>query len=177
VPEELAPRQVAVSVSDMARLVGLGRSRFHQLIKEGVFPAPCQCPETGRPYYDYAGQLTCLEVRRTHRGINGRTVMFYARQFGRAEDMKLKSRPKPLGAQSSSARKKKPTPPPAGPSTLDILVESLKQLGMSTVTKAEATDAFNACFGEGDQKLSDEAALLAVFRYLSRQNSGGNHGR
>ncbi len=176
-PEDIAPRQVAVSVSDMARLVGLGRSRFHQLIKEGVFPAPCQCPETGRPYYDYVGQLTCLEVRRTHRGINGRTVMFYARQFGRGEDMKLKLRPKPLGAQSSSARKKKPTPPPPAPSKLDILVESLKQLGMSTVTKAEATNAFNACFGEGDQKPSDEAALLAVFRYLSRQNSGGNHGR
>jgi hypothetical protein len=168
---------VAVSVSDMARLVGLSRSRFHQLLKQGFFPAPQKCDETKRPYYDSAGQLTCLEVRRTHRGINGRTVMFYARRFGRSEDMKLRLKPKPLSAQSSSARKEKPTPPPSTPSKLDILVESLKQLGMPTVTKAEATDASNACFGAGDQKPSDEAALVAVFRYLSRQNSGGNHGR
>ena len=176
-PEDIAPRQVAVSVSDMARLVGLGRSRFHQLIKEGVFPAPCQCPETGRPYYDYVGQLACLEVRRTHRGINGRTVMFYARHFCRSEDMKLKSRSKPLSDQSSSARNMKPVPPPTAFSKFDILVESLKQLGMSTVTKAEATDAFNACFGAGDQKPSDEVALLAVFRHLSRQNRADIQGR
>ncbi len=176
-PEDIAPRQVAVSIADMARMVGLGRSRFHQLMKQGVFPAPCHCPETKRPYFDSERQATCLEVRRMHRGINGRTVMFYARRFGGTENTKPKGRSRPLSAQSSSARKKKPTPPPTAPSKLDIVVESLKQLGLSTVTKAEATDAFNACFGTGDQKPSDQAALLAVFRHLSRQNSGGNHGR
>lgn len=176
-PEGNVLRQVAMSVTDIARLVGLGRSRFHQLIKEGVFPSPCKCPETGRPYYDSVGQLTCLDVRRTHRGINGRTVMFYARKFGRSEDLKSKGRSKPLSAQSSSPRKRNPTPPPPGPSRLDILVESLKQLGLSAVTKAQATDALNACFCESDQKPSDQAALLAVFRYLSSQNSGGNVGR
>ncbi len=176
-PEDIAPRQVAVSVSDMARLVGLGRSRFHQLVKQGVFPAPCECPTTRRPYYDYVGQLTCLEVRRTNRGINGQTIMFYARRFGSGAEVESKARTKRLSDEASPSRARRQSSTVEGPSRLDILVESLKQLGLPNVTKSQATDAMSACFNMANEKPSDEAILLAVFRHLSSQNSGGNVGR
>jgi hypothetical protein len=49
-------RKVAVSVSEMARLVGLSRARFYQLIGTGTFPAPSYDPGSGRPYYDHEQQ-------------------------------------------------------------------------------------------------------------------------
>ena len=60
--------KAGVSVSDMARTVGLSRQRFHQLVKEGVFPQPLLDEATGRPYYDESGQTQCLEVRHRNCG-------------------------------------------------------------------------------------------------------------
>ena len=34
------PTKVAVSVAEMARMVGLSRARFYQLRRAGVFPTP-----------------------------------------------------------------------------------------------------------------------------------------
>lgn len=175
-PESSGPQQVAVSVSDMARLVGLSRSRFHQLLKEGFFPAPEKCPTTGRPFYDTQGQTSCLEIRRTHFGINGRTVMFYARRFGRLDAVQPKARP--LGVQSLSARKKKSTPPAATAKPKHAaLIDSLRQLGINDLTEQKVAAAVAEACPQGVEGQPHEAVLLAVFRHLVRQNSGGNHRR
>jgi hypothetical protein len=42
--------KAAVSVAEMARMVGLSRSRFYQLIGT-AFPEPERQPGTGRPVY------------------------------------------------------------------------------------------------------------------------------
>ena len=42
--------KVAVSVAEMAMMVGLSRVRFYQLVDAGVFPRPERHAETGRPY-------------------------------------------------------------------------------------------------------------------------------
>lgn len=176
VPETSGPQQVAVSVSDMARLVGLSRSRFHQLLKEGFFPAPQKCPDTGRPFYDLLSQTSCLEIRRTHFGLNGRTVMFYARRFGRLDAVQPKARP--LGAQSSSARKKETAP--ASPSVKAkhaALIESLKQLGLHDLNEQKVAAAVSEVYPQGIEGQPQEAVLLAAFRHLVRQNSGSNHRR
>lgn len=175
-PETPGPQQVAVSVSDMARLVGLSRSRFHQLLKEGFFPAPQNCQQTGRPFYDSTTQTSCLEIRRTHFGLNGRTVMFYARRFGRLDAVQTKAGL--LGAQSSSARKKKTAP--ASPTVKPkhaALIESLKQLGLHDLTEQKVSTAVSETYPQGIEGQPHEAVLLAVFRHLVRQNSGGNHRR
>lgn len=175
-PETSGPQQVAVSVSDMARLVGLSRSRFHQLLKEGFFPAPQKCPETGRPFYDSLSQTSCLEIRRTHFGLNGRTIMFYARRFGRLDSVLPKARP--LGAQSSSARKKKAaSASPTVKSKHAALIESLKQLGLHDMKEQNVAAAINETYPQGIEGQPHEAVLLTVFRHLVRQNSGGNHER
>lgn len=165
----------AVSVSDMARMVGLSRSRFHQLLQSGVFPKPSIDPESKRPFYDSDGQAVCLQVRQRNCGINGKRVLFYARPFG----VHLAGKPRTSNVQSSSARKRKSEPKQTAskPSKLDLLVEGLKSLGLPHVTAAEASAAIHQVFPIDSQRPSDEEVLLKVFRHLVRQNSGGNHGR
>jgi hypothetical protein len=167
----------SVSVSGMARMVGLSRSRFHQLLQSGVFPKPAIDPASKRPFYDSEGQGVCLQVRQRNCGVNGKRILFYAKPFG----AHLASKPRPLGAQSSSpARKKKAEPKwtaATKPSKLDLLVEGLRNLGLPHVTSAEAAAAIHQVFPIDSQRPSDEEVLLKVFRHLVRQNSGGNHGR
>jgi len=161
----------SVSVSDMARMVGLSRSRFHQLLQSGVFPKPSIDPESKRPFYDSDGQAVCLQVRQRNCGINGKRVLFYARPFG----AHLAAKPRPCSAQgSSSVRRKKSEPKQAArskPSKLDLLVEGLKSLGLPNVTVAEASAAIHQVFPIDAQRPSDEEVLLRVFRHLARQNS------
>ncbi len=165
----------AVCVSDMARMVGLSRSRFHQLLQSGVFPKPFIDPESKRPFYDSEGQAVCLQVRQRNCGVNGKRVLFYARPFG----AHLAAKPRTSNVQSSSARKRQSEPKQTAskPSKLDLLVEGLKTLGLPNVTTAEASAAIHQVFPIDSQRPADEEVLLKVFRYLVRQNSGENHGR
>jgi hypothetical protein len=68
--------KAVVSISEMARMVGLSRSRFHQLIGT-TFPWPLYAVSTKRPFYDEELQKLCLEVRRRNCGIDGKPVLFY----------------------------------------------------------------------------------------------------
>ncbi len=177
-PEPITPASPSsVSVSDMARMVGLSRSRFHQLLQSGVFPKPAVDPESKRPFYDSEGQATCLRVRQTNQGVNGQRVMFYSRPFG----YQLAAKSRPLGAQSSSSARKKRSEAKqtnsSKPSKLDLLVEGLKSLGLPNVTVAEASAAIHQVFPVDSQRPSDEEVLLQVFRHLVRQNSSENHRR
>ncbi len=175
-PEPIPPLSPSsVSVSGMARMVGLSRSRFHQLLQSGVFPKPAIDPESKRPFYDSEGQAVCLQVRQRNCGVNGKRVLFYARPFG----VHLAAKPRTSNVQSSSARKRKAEPKQTAskPSKLDLLVEGLKSLGLPNVTAAEASAAIHQVFPIDSQRSSDEEVLLKVFRHLVRQNSGDSHGR
>ena len=169
-PEPNQPQPPAISVSDMARMLGLSRSRFHQLIHEGVFPQPQRHGELGRPYYDIAGQDACLNVRRTNTGVNGRTIMFYARRVNAALPTKP-SKPKP------SPRSQTKTVSRSRSSATASLIDGLKQLGLAEVADAKVTDAISICFPEGIANQPHEAVLLSVFRHLVRRDTGDIHRR
>src|SRR5471030_3118948 len=79
VPIETKP---VVTVSEMARMCGLSRSRFYQLIGT-TFPAPLM-DKKKRPFYSEELQAVCLEVRRRNCGIDGKPILFYARRIGPA---------------------------------------------------------------------------------------------
>ena len=90
----------AVSVSGMARMVGLSRARLYQLMREGVFPSPSRQNETGRPSFDREQQEQCLQVRRmvtlqpfaTEKAAGGRVCcperaeLFPLSRLGEADD-------------------------------------------------------------------------------------------
>jgi hypothetical protein len=73
------------TVSELARMCGPSTGRFYQLLRAGIFPPPMRQSETGRPYYTEALQEVCLEVRRRHRGVNGKPVLFYTKRRARLE--------------------------------------------------------------------------------------------
>src|SRR4051812_10838006 len=88
--------KTAVTVAEMARMLGLSRSRFYQLIGT-TFPEPERQSETGRPIYTEELQQICLNVRGRNCGIDGKPVLFYARRPVAAPSL-----PKKLKLESKS---------------------------------------------------------------------------
>jgi len=64
------------SVIEMAKQLDLSRTRFYQLLKQGVFPPPIYCVHTKRPYYPLDLQKKCIHIRKTGIGFNGRLILF-----------------------------------------------------------------------------------------------------
>ncbi|MHB8974059.1 MAG: hypothetical protein ACYC4N_26790 [Pirellulaceae bacterium] len=78
------PRTKAiVTITEMARMVGLSAARFRQLMRT-TFPSPLYSVATRRPFYPEDMQVICLKVRRRNCGIEGRPVLFYCRRGGEA---------------------------------------------------------------------------------------------
>src|SRR5262249_37653088 len=146
--------EAVVTVSEMARMVGLSRSRFYQLVESGVFPQPVYCVSNRRPVYVEELQQTCLEVRRRNCGVNGQPVLFYARGHR-------------LPAQTRTSRPAKAKPPKAG-GHADLL-DGLVALGLST-TAAEVESALMALYPSGVSGADQGEVLRQVFLHLKRQN-------
>ncbi len=102
--------KTVVTVSEMARMCGLSRSRFYQL-SGSAFPAPLM-DKKKRPFYSEELQAVCLEVRRRNCGIDGKPILFYCRR----------------SPVAMSARKKTPTPKTNGHAEL---VDGVKALGLA----------------------------------------------
>jgi len=153
--------RVAVTVAEMARMVGLSRVRFYQLQKAGVFPAPKYDEIEKRPFYGEEAQKVCLEVRRRNFGVNGQVVLFYARRQQIAP-----ARPKPK--KDRAAPKKSPS---------NDIVVALKSLGLE-VSAGEVEQAVKQLFGKQVSGRDQGEVIRAVFLHLKkRQDSGGNVGR
>ena len=147
-----------VSVSEMARMVGLSRSRFYQLIGS-AFPSPLM-DKKKRPFYSEELQAVCLEVRRRNCGIDGKPILFYARRLGTAPT-------KP---------KKAKAPTTANPQHAD-LVEGVRSLGLASVTAADIAKALKELFPSGVENQDDGEILRAVFLHLKRKNRADKVGR
>jgi hypothetical protein len=146
--------KAAVSVTEMARMVGLSRQRFHQLVKAGVFPSPLYDEETKRPYFDEALQEICLSVRKRNCGVNNRPVLFYARG----------SRP----AAPSKPVKRKPVKCDDGKHA--DLIDGLKGLGLTSVTVAQVDAVVVELYPGGTSGVPPADLLRAVFLRLQRKN-------
>src|SRR5436853_880475 len=70
----------AVSVTEMAGMVGLSRARFYQLVRRGTFPPADQDAVTARPCYFEEKQRQILEARRRNCGVDGQAILFYSRR-------------------------------------------------------------------------------------------------
>jgi hypothetical protein len=149
--------KAAVTVAEMARMCGLSRSRFYQLIGT-AFPQPERHPETGRPIYTEELQQVCLEVRRRNCGIDGKPILFYARRSGTAP-----ARTKPA----------KPKLEPQG-KEVPALVEGLNALGLTTATAAQVQRVTEELYPQGTAGIDQGEVLRAVFLHLKRQNSADN---
>ncbi len=111
------------SVSQMATQLKLSRARFYQLIDDGVFPPPVYCRLSRKPLYPLCLQNTCLEIRRTGIGFNGRFVRFNQNRKG--------MKPNPFHKQLATILRKMGVKV-----TIDQVKKSLRHLGL--VVKSEA---------------------------------------
>ena len=148
-----------VTVSEMARMVGLSRGRFYQLVRDGVFPQPIY--DKGRPVYTEDQQQVCLEVRRKNRGVNGEPVLFYARRRG----------------TEPTRHKKRADPIPAKNKDIAALLDGLNALGLTTATAAQVVEVTEELFPQGTKDIGQAEVLRAVFLHLKRRDAGGNEGR
>jgi hypothetical protein len=137
----------AISVSDMARRVGLSRQRFTQLVSEGVFPAPVYDVQTQRPFYTSELQERCLEVKRRNVGVNGRVVLFYTKRL---------PAPAPTG---------KPSNGQANGHYAELL-DGLKGLGLTSVTAAQVEAAVKTLYPKGVKAVPIGDVLRTVFLHL-----------
>jgi hypothetical protein len=151
--------KAVVSVAEMARMCGLSRARFYQLVEAGVFPSPLYRIETRRPFFTQEMQETCLEVRRRNCGINGRPVLFYARRITPSPITKAKRTPTPKTSKHAD------------------LIEGLHALGLTTVTASQVEAAIQQTFPRGKVGIDDETVLRTVFLFVKRQDSDENVGR
>ena len=145
--------KAAVTVSEMARMCSLGRSRFYQLIGS-AFPEPTR-DDRGRPYYTEEQQRVCPEVRRRNCGIDGKVVLFYA----------------PRHSVPASAPKRK-----RGTTHPGVLAE-VRALGLTTATAAQVDATMAQLFPNGVDGADPGEVIQAVFLSLKRKNSSDNVGR
>ena len=143
-----------LTVSDMARVLNLSRSRFYSLVEAGVFPMPLYLVKTQRPFYDETLRDQCLEIRRKGLGANGQPVFFYPKRVG-----------PPASARSSSARKKKATKPVVDP-LIERLIGLLKGLGIENLMPEAISTALSDCFLDGVGDRSEGELVAEVFRHL-----------
>lgn len=136
--------KAATSVSETASLCQLSRSRFHALVRAGVFPKPVQPGGGKRPYFTPELVRQCLDIRRTGIGADGKVVLFNRRPEKKPE------------------RQPAAAPPPAQHSEL---VESLKALGLA-VTGEVVGAAVEAVFPSGVSGIEHGELVRRVFLHL-----------
>lgn len=140
--------KAAVTVAEMARMCGLSRARFYQLIGT-AFPYPVYDVSTRRPFYVEELQKVCLEVRGRNCGIDGKPVLFYTRR----------------GATTTAKRPAKITTPKTVAHT--DLLDGLRALGL-VVTSAQVEAAIKQVFPTGTHGVESSEVVRSVFIYLKK---------
>jgi hypothetical protein len=137
--------RAAVTVAEMARMVGLSRSRFYQLIGR-AFPEPSR-NEEGRPYYDADQQAACLGVKRQNRGIDGKPVIFYT--------------VRKATSASTPKRRSKAKQPASGQHT--EVLDAVRSLGLATATAAQVDASIKQLFPTGLDGVDSGEVIKQVF--------------
>jgi len=150
-----------VTVAEMARMVGLSRARFYQLIGS-AFPLPDRDIETGRPFYVEEAQKLCLEVRRRNCGVDGKPILFYARRNG---------------SPMISPKRRASKPQEKVKTKYTAIVDAMKALGLAAVTDQQVGAAVVKLFPTGITEVDEAEVIRSVFVHLQRQNSPDKVGR
>jgi len=132
----------------MASLCLLSRSRFHALVRDGIFPRPVPGAQGKRPYYTPELLQQCLEIRSTGIGQNGEIVLF--------------NRP----ATRKAARK--PVAKAQAPAEHAELVDALRSLGLVATVEA-VTGAVQALYPAGTAGIAEGEVIRKVFLHLRKK--------
>ena len=142
--------KAAVTVSEMADLCEISRSRWYELVDAGVFPAPVVILPIKRPVYDRSLIEKCLQIKQTGIGLSGSPVVF---------NRKLKK------VWPTKTRAKAPTKQPPTDPMIEPILESVKALGLTTTIQA-VTDAIAVLYPTGIDGLDQGDVIRKTFLYL-----------
>ena len=153
------------SVADVARLVGLSRARFYQLVKGGFFPMPVYDVVSRRPCYTEEQQRACVEVRRRNCGINGQPVLFYSRRLGGPLPTPRTGLKRAGSGKAVSERHTE-------------IMDYMKRMGLPDVTAAQVEAALKAEYPQGTDGVEAGKVLGKLFvRLHGRKNTADKLGR
>lgn len=147
--------KTAVSVTEMATMMGLSRARLYQLIRKGKLPTPDIEEGSKRPFFNEEKQRQCLEVRRRNCGIDGKPIMFYSRR-------------RDAGVGRKKVEKVKPAASPHAE-----LIDYLAVMGI-TASAAQVESVVKELFPTGTTGTPQEEVFRAVFLRIRRQHSPDN---
>lgn len=152
--------KAVVSVTEMARLVGLSRARFYQLVKRGTFPVADQDAQSNRPCYSEEKQRLILEARRRNCGVDGKPILFYCRRndAGQKRTASRPAKPKVSGNQCADL--------------IDLLAQA-----KIVVSATQVEAAVRHEFPQGTDGLDMSIVLQTLIGRFQRQNSGDKQGR
>ncbi len=146
-------QRAAVTVTEMAAMCDLSRSRFYTLVESGVFPAPVQNESRKRPAYVQDLIEKCLEIRRTGVGLDGRIVLFNRKHTSRMVPRRSRHETVPTAKHESP--------------NADLLM-GLKSLGMVDVTDRQVEPIVRELFPEGRNGHDLGELIRAVFLRLKQ---------
>jgi len=138
-------KKAALSVVEVASLCLLSPSRFHALVRQGVFPKAVKAGQGRRPHYSHELVQRCIEIRSTGIGENGQITLF--------------NRP----AKKKPDRKRAAITPVT--SEHDGLIEALQGLGLSVTAEAVALAVRNV-FPDGISGVEESEITRKVFLFL-----------
>ena len=134
-----------MSVVEVASLCLLSPSRFHSLVRAGVFPRAVKVDQGRRPHYSHELVQRCVEIRSTGIGDNGQITLF--------------NRPPKRKAD------RKRTAITSANSGDDGLIDALQGLGLS-VTGEVVTAAVRNVFPHGTSGVEESEMIRKVFLFL-----------
>ena len=149
--------KAVVTVAEMARMLGLSRARFYQLIGTAL-PNPIFDVRTRRPFYSEEQQRVCLEVRRRNCGVDGKPILFYARRGG---------------TPSSPTRRKQKSKPSK---EHVAIIDAVRSLGLVNASAEQIGSAIKILFPRGIESADRAEVIRGVFVHLQRQNRSDNVG-
>ena len=155
-----SPRKAAHSVTEVARLCGMSRARFYDLIRGGVMPHPVYSTRTRRPLYTADLAALAVRVKETNVGIDGGYVIFYARRTEQASTAPVKG--------ASTSRHVPPEPPEP---LVKEMVEALRAMGVRACEE-ELTAAVARQCPLGPREETFEFDLRAIFDHLRCRDVG-----
>ena len=150
-----------LSITQMAKLLNLSRSRFYTLMSEDIFLPPIYSPENKRPYFTAEIARKNLQVKKNNVGVNGKICLFYSSR----NDSSLPVHKKKLGKNNLQNN------------LTQTLREGLCALGLNNISYDQIESALKTSFPQGVAGIEEGEILRQVFLSIKRQNSTDNQER
>ena len=147
-----------VSINKLCSLMGISRSRYYQILSEGLILPPIYS-DSKRPYFTKEMAIKNLEVKKNNVGVNGKICIFY-----NVRDSPISS------AKNNNTKKKKNK-------TTDKyadLIDGLASLGLDEFNNSQVEESLKKCFPNGTDNVEEGEILRQVYCLIKAQNSTDN---